>query len=78
MCGETGGRVYEVTKKVTVEAIYKEIAGELRTQYRLGFTPFPDVLAEGYHRVTVSVTGAALKVKPVLQTRDGYYTAGLK
>ena len=34
---QTGGRMFEVSKRETVADIYKEIGDELRAQYRLGF-----------------------------------------
>ncbi len=71
IAGETGGRVFEVTKKQPVDSIYKQIAEELRSQYRLGYTPDASAAAEGYHRVEVTVP----KEKNLyIQTRDGYYT----
>src|ERR1700676_4964529 len=36
---ETGGRMFEVSKKETVEKIYAQIEEELRNQYSLGYTP---------------------------------------
>jgi VWFA-related protein len=78
ICGETGGRVFEVTKKETVDSIYSQIAEELRAQYRLGFTPSTEAAAEGYHRIDLTLTGAAAKDKDYVQTRDGYYTGGTK
>ncbi len=73
MADETGGRMFEVKGKETVGTIYAEIAEELRSQYRLGFTPDVADAAEGYHQVTVAVpSGKNLRV----QTRDGYYTGG--
>ena len=36
---ETGGRMYEVSKKQAIDQIYDSIAEELRTQYNLGYTP---------------------------------------
>jgi VWFA-related protein len=73
MCGETGGRMFEVSKKLTVDAIYAAIGEELRAQYRLGFTPSAEAAGEGYHTVSVGLVGAATKSKPVVQARDGYY-----
>ena len=71
MTGETGGRLFEVSKKHTFADIYAEIAEELRAQYRLGFTPTDQAAAEGYHQIFVH----APKDKNVrIQTRDGYYT----
>jgi len=73
MCGETGGRVFEVTKKETVAAIYAEIGEELRSQYRLGFTPSADAASEGYHQIVLALTGPLAKGKNQVQARDGYY-----
>ncbi len=78
LCGETGGRVYEVTKKQSVDAIYGQIAEELRAQYRLGFTPGGDAAAEGYHQIVLDLAGADAKGKNTVQTRDGYYTGAGK
>jgi VWFA-related protein len=70
MASETGGRLFEITKKQDVAQIYNQIAEELRAQYRLGFTPDQATAADGYHQIDLS-----LKQKgPVVQTRDGYYT----
>ena len=71
MTGETGGRLFEVSKKHTFADIYAEIAEELRAQYRLGFTPTNQAAADGYHQLLVT----APKDKNLrIQTRDGYYT----
>ena len=69
MADETGGRVYEVTKKMTLSDIYREIAEELRSQYRIGFSP--GSTEEGFHKVVVDT---AKQSKLVLQARTGYYT----
>ena len=68
--GETGGRMFEVSGKQTFDAIYTQIAEELRSQYRLGYTPDAATAAEGYHRVDLTLTKDK---KLVVQTRDGYY-----
>jgi len=73
MCGETGGRVYEVSKKETVEKIYAEIGEELRSQYRLGFTPSVEAASEGYHKIFITLNGQAAKDKDQVFGRDGYY-----
>jgi VWFA-related protein len=71
MTSETGGRVFEVSKKQTVAEIYKQIAEELRAQYRLGFTPDKETASDGYHQIELT----APKGKNLfIQTRDGYYT----
>lgn len=67
----TGGRLFEASKKDTVDKIYAQIDEELRNQYRLGYTPAKDLEA-GYHRIHLSTTNKDLKV----QVRDGYYSGG--
>jgi VWFA-related protein len=65
---ETGGRMFEVSKKQPIEQIYSSIQEELRNQYNLGFTPEKNETA-GYHKLL-------LKAKPkdvAVQARDGYY-----
>jgi VWFA-related protein len=74
LCNETGGRVFEVDRKNTVEAIYAQIGEELRSQYRLGFTPNDEAAKDGYHQITLTLNGDEGKKKPILETRDGYYT----
>ena len=73
MCGETGGRVYEVSKKETLDKIYAEIGEELRSQYRLGFTPSTEAASEGYHKIVVTLAGQPAKDKDQVFGRDGYY-----
>ena len=66
---ETGGQVFEVTKKHPVDEIYKEIARELRSQYRIEFTPDQATGGDGYHQIDLTTKDNKLFV----QTRDGYY-----
>ena len=66
---ESGGRLYEVSKKQTVDQIYASIAEELRTQYSLGYTPDKANDAAGYHKISLTAKEKNLAV----QTRDGYY-----
>ena len=68
---ETGGRLYEVSKKETVDKIYASIAEELRTQYSLGYTPDKANDAAGYHKISLTAKEKNLAV----QTRDGYYAS---
>jgi VWFA-related protein len=72
MADETGGRLFEVSKKQTVADIYKQIGEELRAQYRLAFTPDQAAASDGYHRIDLSLTKSSPKDLS-LQTRDGYY-----
>jgi VWFA-related protein len=73
MADETGGRLFEVSKKETTAEIYTEIAEELRAQYRLGYTPDQAASADGYHKIDLAFSKPEDK-KLSLQTREGYYT----
>ncbi len=65
----TGGRLFQVSKKETVDKIYTEIEEELRNQYSLAYTPDKDTGA-GYHKIQLTTKDKDLTV----QTRDGYYS----
>ena len=73
ICGETGGRVFEVGKHQSIDDIYKQIGDELRAQYRLGFTPSGDAAKDRYHQINLALTGDDAKKKMDIQVRDGYY-----
>jgi VWFA-related protein len=73
MVEETGGRLFEVSKKQTFAEIYKQIGEELRAEYRLGYTPDKDTASDGYHRIILSLAKSNPK-DFYIQTRDGYYT----
>ena len=65
---ETGGRLFEVSKKETVDKIYAEIEEELRNQYSLGY-PLDKNAGAGYHKIQVATKQKDL----IVQARDGYY-----
>jgi VWFA-related protein len=68
---ETGGRLFEVTKKQTVDQIYEEIQKELRNQYILGYVPDKSPSSADYRKIHLLTTRKEL----VVQARDGYYAA---
>jgi VWFA-related protein len=71
MSTETGGRMFEVSKKQPIDQIYSQIASELRNQYNLGYTPDrAGTNDSSYHRIQVAVKRNEL----IVQARDGYYT----
>lgn len=65
---ETGARLFEVSKKQSVEQIFSTIEEELRNQYSIGYTPDKDE-GGGYHKIALKTKDKDLAV----QTRDGYY-----
>ena len=68
---ETGGRLFEVTKKQTVDQIYEQIQQELRDQYILGYDPDKSPSSADYRKIHLVTTKKDL----IVQARDGYYTA---
>jgi VWFA-related protein len=69
IASKTGGQMFEVTKKETVDSIYSQIAEELRSQFILAYTPDKSSADSGYHRIALTTKDKDLKV----QTREGYY-----
>lgn len=67
---ETGGRMFQVSKKETVENIYQQIQDELRDQYSLGYTPDHAGNGSDYHKIHLTTKQKGL----VVQARDGYYS----
>jgi VWFA-related protein len=65
---ETGGQLFEVSKKQTVDKIYTQLTQELRDQYVLGYAP-PKSETAGYHKIAVTTKGKDQTV----QAREGYY-----
>ena len=72
LSGETGGHMFEVTKKQSVDAIYAQIGEELRSQYSLGYTPDHDS-GPGYHKIHVAVDQKGSQKGMTVQAREGYY-----
>jgi VWFA-related protein len=67
---ETGGRMLQVSKKLTIDQIYAEIEEELRNQYVFGYTPDRANPGAGYHKIHLATKQKELTV----QARDGYYS----
>jgi VWFA-related protein len=66
---QTGGRLFEVSKKQPIEQIYDHIQEELRNQYSLGYTPDRAEVGAGYHKIRLTTKQKDL----IVQARDGYY-----
>jgi VWFA-related protein len=69
MSRETGGRLFEVSGKQTVEKIYAQIEEDLRNQYSLGYTPDRTDPGEGFHKISVKTKQKDL----VVNAREEYY-----
>ncbi len=70
MAEQTGGRVIDVGNNgKKMEAAFKQIEDELRTQYVASYTPTNNKLDGGYRKVDIQCKGDGLKI----QARKGYY-----
>src|SRR5258708_14372815 len=69
MSRETGGRLFEVSGKQTVEKIYAQIEENLRNQYSLGYTPDRPNPGEGFHKISVKTKQKDL----VVHAREEYH-----
>jgi VWFA-related protein len=66
---ETGGQLFEVSKKEPIDQIYDKIQEELRNEYSLGYTPDRAPSGPGYHKISLTTNRKGL----IVQARDGYY-----
>ncbi|MCS6951755.1 MAG: VWA domain-containing protein [Bryobacterales bacterium] len=69
MAEETGGRVFRVSKKRTLQHIFDELQEEMRSQYAIGYTPTNPAKDGSFRRIEVRTVKKGLKV----QARKGYY-----
>ena len=69
MAEETGGRMFEVSKKKTLKDIYVELQQELRSQYSVGYTPTNTRGGAEFRRIKISTRNRDLRI----QARQGYY-----
>ena len=69
MSDETGGHVYKVDRRNTLDQVFKELQDEMRTQYLIGYTPTNEAKDGGYRKLEVRALNKDYKV----QARKGYY-----
>jgi len=67
----TGGQFFEAKKKESLEEDYNLIAGALRQQYLLTYTPDRVDSEGGFHKIVLKANSGDYTV----QTREGYYSA---
>jgi VWFA-related protein len=68
----TGGRLYKPESFEGLEAVYAEVAEELRKQYALYYTPLNRAHDGGFRRVRVDMANPAYRAT----TRIGYFAPG--
>ncbi|MBZ5580217.1 MAG: VWA domain-containing protein [Acidobacteriia bacterium] len=69
MSDETGGHVYKVDRKHTLDEVFQELQDEMRSQYAIGYTPTNDVKDGSYRKLDVRLADKTMKA----QARKGYY-----
>ena len=65
----TGGHEYEVSSALPLEAIYAQIAEEMRMQYTLAYIPAKSDAKPGYRKIELKTKLKGMNI----QTRFGYY-----
>jgi VWFA-related protein len=71
IASRTGGQFFEAKKKDGLDDIYGLIAGALRQQYLLTYTPDKVDTDGDFHKIVLKAGNADLTVI----TREGYYAA---
>ena len=69
MSEETGGRMFRVDRKNSLEEIFNQIQQEMRSQYALTYTPANSERDGGFRKLEIRSSRKDVKV----QTRKGYY-----
>ncbi len=69
MSGDTGGRVFHVDRRYTLEDVFRDLQDELRSQYSISYTPTNSKRDGTFRKIDLKAGGKDLKV----QTRKGYY-----
>jgi VWFA-related protein len=69
MSSETGGHVFSVDRKHTLDEIFKQIQDELRNQYSIGYVPTNATRDGTFRRIDIKVDNKDYRV----QARNGYY-----
>jgi len=69
MSNETGGRVFKVDRKNSLDDIFRDLQEEMRTQYAIGYSPTNPAKDGSFRKLELRTSSKDLKV----QARRGYY-----
>ncbi len=69
MSQDTGGRVFTVSRTMSLREIFGAVGEDLRLEYELGYTPPPDTRPNSYHKLELKAKDKKLMV----QARDGFF-----
>ncbi len=69
MSNETGGRVFKVDRKNSLDDIFRDLQEEMRSQYAIGYSPTNGAKDGSFRKLEIRTSSKDLKV----QARRGYY-----
>ncbi len=69
MSSDTGGRVFKVDRRYTLDDVFRDLQDEMRSQYSIAYTSTNTKRDGSFRKLDVRVANKDLKV----QTRKGYY-----
>ena len=69
MSDDTGGRVFNIGRKITLQEAFKELQDEMRSQYSIAYTPTNPKKDGKFRHIEIHTNDKDLKV----QARKGYY-----
>ena len=69
MSDETGGHVYEVDRRHTLNSVFDELQQEMRSQYAIGYAPTNQNKDGSYRKLDIRLKDKDLKI----EARKGYY-----
>lgn len=67
---ETGGRMFQISKKLKASDAYAQAQEDLRNQYTLGYAPDRADTRDDYHKIHLTTK----QTDTTVQARDGYYS----
>lgn len=71
MSDDTGGHVFQINRKMTLQNAFDELNAEMRSQYAIGYTPTNPAQDGTFRRIEVRTNNKDWKV----QARKGYYAS---
>src|SRR5215472_330497 len=75
---DTGGKYYYATTVPQLDAAFRAISDELRTQYLLAYYPARRLADSDFRRIDVKLTGVDSSAEYKTRHRSGYYTSKLE
>jgi Ca-activated chloride channel homolog len=78
MARDTGGKYYYAASIEQLDAAFRQVSEELRTQYLLAYYPKKRLAASDFRRVEVTLQGEGAAKDYSARHRSGYYTSKME